>query len=128
MLIYMGSGTALATSYRNRRIQALVECSRACGQAYRHCLDDVGSGQTSLARIALAALGCQEFCDLTASLMARGSEMARLTLSGCAEACRQCAEGCERDDADAILRDCGLRCRDCEQICRTLAGLEEEND
>jgi len=52
--------------------------------------------------------------------------MTRLALSGCIEACRQCAEGCEQDGADAILRDCGLKCRGCEQICRTLAALEEQ--
>ncbi|HEX8203342.1 MAG TPA: hypothetical protein VF590_22895 [Isosphaeraceae bacterium] len=131
MLIYMGSGAALAAYHREKRIRALAACARACNETARHCLERVESGgpdRDRLARVRVLAADCLEFCTLMVALLGRGSTLASCALPPCAEAFRECAEGCEQVDGDEIVRECAQRCRDCEQICRNLADTSDHHD
>ena len=68
-----------------------------------------------------AAMDCQAFYALTATLTARSSPMAKYAHGACADACRDCAAACEGHQ-DEIMKECVKACRDCEKLCRQMAG------
>ena len=126
MLMYMGSGAALAAYRRDRRNQMLADCARACANAARACLEPPDtdgpewSGRETLHRL---AVDCEKLCSLTAALDTRQSELAAYAMTACAEACAACAAGCEQAGSHGLLDECRLKCHECEQSCRATAGL-----
>ncbi len=112
----------------DEHLKILGECIRACNEASHHCLEHLKTGtgehREHHAKAHELALDCQEFCVLTATLMARSSPLARFAHQACAEACGCCAEECEKGHGD-IMKECATRCRECEQACRTMAKAGE---
>ena len=105
-------------------IKALGECAKVCYEAAQHCLEQLRKDAQHAehhAKAHEAAMDCQAFCVLTATLMARRSRMTKYAHPACAEACRNCAEACE-GLADEIARHCSNVCLDCEKMCRQMAG------
>jgi len=105
-------------------IKTLGECAKACDEAARHCLDEFPKGGRHAERHARAheaAMDCQAFCALTATLMARRSPLVKYAHSGAAAACRICAMACA-GHADDIMKKCVQLCRECEDICRRLTA------
>ncbi len=109
---------------RDDHIKTLGECAKACDEAAQHCLDELRKGGKHAedhARAHEAAMDCQAFCVLTATLMARKSPMAKYAHQGAVAACGKCAAACE-DCRDAIMKECAQMCRECEEICRRMAA------
>jgi hypothetical protein len=108
-----------------QHIEMLGRCARACNEAAHHCLTQLSQGHGEREHHAKAhelANDCQEFCVLTAQLMARSSPLAKYIHEGCAEACRCCAEECEKASGPSpVMQDCARQCRECERICRAMA-------
>jgi hypothetical protein len=71
--------------------------------------------------LAEAAMDCQAFCVLTATLMVRSSPYAKYAHGACAVACRDCAAACEGHHAE-IMKECVQACRACKKVCRQMAG------
>jgi len=65
-------------------------------------------------------MDCQEFCVLSATLIARGSPLMHYSCEACADACRACAEACEKHPASEIVKACAEKCRTCERSCREM--------
>src|SRR5437764_416530 len=73
MLLYLGSGAALAAYRRRRRIRALDDCARACDRAARHRLARlaaVGPDRAGPDLVPALALDCLAFCSLLGGLLA----------------------------------------------------------
>src|SRR3954447_9176147 len=79
-------------------IKILGECAKICSEAAAHCLDELPRGgrhAECYVKAHEAAMDCQAFCVLAATLMARRSPVARYAHSGAAAACRIFSAACE---------------------------------
>jgi hypothetical protein len=138
LLGLVGGGTAslLLTSARATRadnqdekmhdhIKTIGECARACNEAAHHCLEKLKSESSQNrehhARAHELTMDCQAFCVLTATLAARSSPLARYAHQSCAEACRCCAEECEKGQGE-VMKACAEKCRDCERVCKLMCS------
>jgi hypothetical protein len=70
-------------------------------------------------------LDCAEICAATGAVLSRqtmpDTSLIRAQLAACAEACRVCAEECERHaEMHEHCRVCAECCRRCEKACRAL--------
>lgn len=106
-------------------LATMAECAAICNETAHHCLEAICHKEGDLeshARVHKFAMDCQDFCVLSAQMMARHSELARFAHEANAEACRACAEACEaHKEPDEIVRRCAESCRKCEKVCREAA-------
>ena len=101
-------------------LSACADCAKACNMMAHHCMDKIIDGGPDVKRHAKAhslAMDCQAFCVLSASMIARGSDLMQYSCESCADACRRCAEECEKPGGDAVMKSCGEKCRACEKTC-----------
>lgn len=99
------------------------DCARACNEAAAHCLQMLceNRGDTKMHAMAHSlAMDCAAFCTLSASLIARQSELMTYSCEACAEACRCCAEACEKNKGSQMMSECAKQCRECEESCRQM--------
>ncbi|HEY0906671.1 MAG TPA: four-helix bundle copper-binding protein [Methylophilus sp.] len=61
-------------------------------------------------------MDCTDFCRLTASFIARGSDFTELVCQDCAEICTRCAEECDQH-ATSHCHACAQACRRCAEAC-----------
>ncbi len=118
----------------DEHIEHLGKCARACAEAGAHCLKELckGGGHAEAhARALELAAGCQEFCKLTAGLMACHNPLAKYAFESCSWACRDCAEGCEKAGGGKEMEECVKMCKMCEEMCKELhkkhGGAEGEH-
>lgn len=111
-------------------ISIMEVCAKYCNEAARHCLDllATASGDTKYhARAHENTIACQDFCHLSAQLMARHSELSAIAHEANAKACDACAEVCEESDAQ-IMKECAEKCRECAEHCRKMAAEGHNHD
>lgn len=123
MLLYMGSGSALASYRLKQRVRVLADCASICGVATRRFAERLesnpdGRACSQLVRGMEAATDCVGWCSLAASLMGRVSELSPFSLAPCAEACRRCAEACDALSPEEVATEGAELCRRAERICR----------
>jgi hypothetical protein len=102
-------------------IEACYDCAQACTVCADACLGE--EMVKDLVRCIRLDLDCADICQATGRVASRQSAAeVGLTLqmiAACQEACRLCAEECERHaDRHAHCRICAEACRDCESACR----------
>ena len=104
-------------------IEALNNCAAECNHCATACLDE--QDVKMLARCIKLDIDCADVCQLTASLIARGSEHGNHLLKECAEICDACADECEKH-ADHMdhCKACAEECRKCADECRSIAGAQ----
>ena len=125
-LVALGGGTARADQEHEHgeHVKTIGECALVCNQAAHHCLSELKKGGPHAelhAKSHEAAMDCQAFCALTATLMARSSPYSKYAHRACADACRDCAAACEGQQ-DEIMKECVKACHECEKVCRQMAG------
>lgn len=112
---------------------ALVACIDACFDCAQSCTacadadlaeDDVAT----LIRCIRLCLDCGDVCIATGNILSRQTEfepkLARPVVQACAQACRICAEECERHAAHhEHCRVCAETCRHCEQACADVLSV-----
>lgn len=81
-----------------------------------------------LAKCIALNLDCADSCATTARTVSRigfaDKAVLRTQLEACREACRACAEECERHEDMEHCRVCAQMCRSCEQMCtKMLEGM-----
>jgi hypothetical protein len=112
-----------AVADMSEHIKTIGECARVCNEAAHHCLEKLSEASSEHrehhARAHELTMDCQAFCTLTASLAARSSPLAQYAHQACAEACRCCADECEKGQGE-VMRACAQKCRECERICRAM--------
>jgi hypothetical protein len=104
-------------------IKTIGECVRVCNEAAHHCLgklrEESVQNREHHAKAHELTMDCQAFCVLTATLMARSSPLVQYAHQACAEACRCCADECEKGQGE-IMKTCAQKCRECERICKAM--------
>ena len=100
-------------------IDACLRCLAACEHCAAACLaeEDVQmmAGCIRLDR------DCSDACAFTARLLMRGSDLHPQACRTCAEACERCAAECGKHDHDHC-RACAAACRECAELCRKMAA------
>jgi hypothetical protein len=107
-------------------IEACFECGQTCTACADACLaEDMAKELTRCIRL---NLDCADVCETTGRALSRqvGADTAllRAFAQTCADACRVCAEECERHaDMHEHCRVCAEACQRCEQACNELAAV-----
>lgn len=95
-------------------INQLNNCSTECNYCYNECLNE--KDVSMMAACIKLDRDCAEICQLTASMLARGSEHGLHLLKECAEICNACADECEKHDNEHC-KHCAEVCRKCAEAC-----------
>ena len=90
-------------------IRNCIDCTRACRETLAYCLSK-GGKHVAESHIRLL-MDCAEACDMSASMMLRGSEFHARHCALCAEICKACEESCEEFAGDATMKACEDACR-----------------
>lgn len=104
-------------------MKACADCARWCNETSGHCLEQLreGSGDRKIhAQVHELTMDCQEFCVLSATLIARGSDLMMYSCDACADACRVCADACDKHPESEMVKACAEACRTCERSCRAM--------
>lgn len=104
-------------------LKACLECSMVCNMMAHHCLDMINAGHGDVKRHTRAhslAMDCQAFCTLSATMIARKSELMQFSCASCADACDACADECEKPGGDDAMKACGEKCRACQKTCHEM--------
>lgn len=111
----------MAHEKNHELLNALYNCVSECNHCATACLDELDVQM--LTRCIKLNLSCADVCQLTATLIARGSEHGNHLLQECAEICEACAEECEKHDHMEHCRSCAEVCRICAEACTHPAEL-----
>lgn len=99
-------------------ISNCMDCARACREALADCLQK-GGKHAEAAHLRLL-MDCAECCDMSASMMLRGSDFHAAHCALCADVCKACEESCEELAGDATMKKCEDICRKCSESCRRM--------
>lgn len=107
----------------SRCVEACVDCAQACTSCADACLSEESVAE--LRKCIRLNLDCADICETTGRVFTRQTEYdaptSRLQLDSCREACRTCAEECERHAGEhEHCRICAESCRSCERACQEL--------
>ena len=114
---------ATANEALARCVEQCFACALTCTSCADACLAEKQLKQ--LVRCIRLNLDCADVCDATGRVLTRQTSsdprLAPSMLETCAQACRVCAEECERHaDHHEHCRVCAEACRRCEQACEDL--------
>jgi hypothetical protein len=117
-----------------RCIQECVACALACTSCADACLAE--DQVEALVHCIRLNLDCADVCGTTGRVLTRQTSpeprLALHMLEACAQACRVCAEECERHAREMDMmehcRVCAETCRRCEQACEELRGSIGSSD
>lgn len=106
----------------NELMEKCIDNCFEAAQACEWCADEcIQMGDEDMARCIEL---CRDVADLTtmhARFMARNSNYSPQLAQACAGACEECAEECERHDAEHC-QVCADVLRDCAETCRQMAS------
>jgi hypothetical protein len=114
---------ATANGALARCIEHCFACALSCTSCADACLAE--EQVQELVRCIRLNLDCADVCDATGRVLTRQTstepQLARSMLDACVQACRICAEECERHASHhEHCRVCAEACRRCEQACEEL--------
>jgi hypothetical protein len=103
-----------------RCIEACYDCSQACASCADACLGETMVQE--LTQCIRTCLDCSDVCFTTGQISTRrtgsNEQLIASMLETCEEACRLCAEACERHaERHEHCRICAEACRRCETAC-----------
>ena len=111
---------------------ALARCIEECFTCEATCTScaDASLGENDIAELVISirdCLDCADVCAATGRILARQASdgaYPRAALVVCVQACRVCAEECERHAAHhEHCRLCAEECRRCEDVCNEVLRL-----
>jgi hypothetical protein len=108
-----------------RCIEACYDCAQTCTSCADACLGEETVRQ--MTQCVRTCLDCADVCAVTGQVATRrtGSDerLIATLLETCREACRLCAEECEKHAQHmAHCRICADACRRCERACQDARG------
>jgi Domain of Unknown Function (DUF326) len=108
-----------------RCIEECFACAQSCTACADACLGEPDVAE--LTRCIRLNLDCADVCEATGKILSRQTEaqtdLLIAIVQTCVEACRVCAEECERHAAHhEHCRVCAEACRRCEQACEAALG------
>ncbi|MEO6232732.1 MAG: four-helix bundle copper-binding protein [Ferruginibacter sp.] len=98
-------------------IDALNNCVTACNYCATSCLDE--ADVKMMTNCIKLDMDCAAICQLTATLIARGSDHGQHLLKECVEICNKCADECQEHGESGMehCKDCADACRECAEVC-----------
>lgn len=108
-------------------IDACYDCAQSCTACADACLGE--KDVSMLVRCIRLCQDCADVCVTTGRVLTRQTAfdvgLARAVVDACAQACRTCADECERHAGHhEHCRVCAEACRRCERACaELLVGL-----
>jgi hypothetical protein len=121
------SGVAVDVNVLVECIEACFDCAQSCTACADACLGE--QDPKMLARCIRLNLDCADVCGSTGKILSRQTAfdptMAGAILLACTQACRVCAEECERHASEMGMehcRVCAEACRRCEAACHNLSS------
>lgn len=111
------------TAMLARAIEETVNCAAICSICADACL--LEENRRELIACIKLDLDCADVCRTAAAILSRptrpGPQPMQAILAACTEACRVCAEECERHAAmHEHCRLCAVACRSCEEACEAM--------
>jgi hypothetical protein len=111
---------AVEADLLGRCLDDCYDCAQTCTACADACLAE--QELPTLLRAIRLCLDCADVCVATGSVLSRQTAFepvsARAVVQACIEACRVCAEECERHAAHMEhCRICAEVCRSCERVC-----------
>lgn len=106
----------------NDCLKACTDCRTVCNETAGHCLALTTSGKNEHAAAVELTLACEEFCGLSAKLIARRDLLMFTACEACAKACDACAAECEKIASDEQMAACAKSCRACAKTCRAMVN------
>lgn len=106
-------------------IAAGIDECQSCAQVCIACADACLSEPdlTDLTTCVRLGADCADLCGVVARVLSRRGGSAQLVhalLAACEQACRVCAEECERHAGHQHCAICAEACRGCEDACQQL--------
>ena len=106
-----------------RCIEACFDCAQTCTLCADSCLAEENVAE--LRYCIRLNLDCADICGATGRIVSRltkpNRSLMEAALNACADACRACAEECERHaNMHAHCKVCAAACRGCEPACQGL--------
>lgn len=123
-----GSASAHVVVPVDPKLAKVVDTARGCVQAgdacVRHCVQQLGAGDTSLKKCMESVLPMAAVCEgmaKLASYAAAPDAKLRAYAANCAEYCRDCAAACkEHADHHEPCKACMDACEACAKACDAL--------
>jgi hypothetical protein len=103
-------------------LKACDTAATVCNETFHHCFHKVKDGHPEHHEIATITIDCQEFCKLSAELLARESPLIITALTACAESCKLTALACSKHD-DPQMKECADACKKCETASLAMAKV-----
>lgn len=101
-------------------IRNCQECHALCTQTIMHCLKLGGRHATP--EFIRLLVDCAQLCETNIDYMLRDSTLHGRMCRICSDACRQCAQECEKVMGDdQLLKQCAEMCRRCGDSCDRMA-------
>jgi len=97
-------------------VPALVEYLYAAAAAANLCYDSCLAEDENMAECIRRCRDCADLCLLTASFVARNSDMSELVKKLCHTACLRCVQECSKH-SDAHCRQCAEYASRCAEAC-----------
>ena len=95
-------------------------CEATCNTTLSYCMTHLAEGHKDHAACAALVLSCQEFCGLSAKLLARSCVLTPIACGACAKACEACAAECDKMKSDKQMAACAAACRECAASCQKM--------
>lgn len=124
--------TPAPTGYDADDLAACIDACFACAQACTACADACLAEEmvADLRRCITTDLACADLCAATGRILSRQTgydpQITRAALVACRDACRRCAEECDRHAGmHEHCRICADACRRCADACDRVAHARE---
>ncbi len=101
-------------------LKKLAHCATQCDMCADACLDE--KEVQKLVKCIRLDRDCAKICNITASLIASGSDHAERMVKECEYFCRMCAKECDKHDMEHC-QQCAKACRECEVACQNYSGV-----
>lgn len=126
----MAANAKSAKAEKKSPEQMLIETSIACIQTGElclgHCMQELGSGNNSMAKCALKVEEMLTLCGSLVKLTSLKSAHAKKIALATADACKECRDACNEHKAHfshgmhLTCKDCADACEACEKACRAV--------
>jgi Cys-rich four helix bundle protein (predicted Tat secretion target) len=104
---------------------ALADAASNCigdgERCLQHCLELLGSGDKSMDACAKTVRDMLVTCEAMRTLANAKSPILKKMAAVCLEACKICAEACDKHPRHAICKRCGDSCRKCMDEIKKIA-------
>ncbi|MBL8855783.1 MAG: four-helix bundle copper-binding protein [Planctomycetaceae bacterium] len=112
--------TALLDKMHQDCLDICQRCEATCNVTLHYCMTHLANGHKEHAACAALAMSCQDFCGLSAKIIARSCTLTSAACEACAKACEACATECEKMKSDEQMAACAKQCRECAASCRKM--------